>query len=175
MAHVVVGQAMSVIRIVGRCLQQREFIRVIHMCHLRICLLPPCLLLVSVVGRRFRVGVHLGGLWVGGLHVCRLHGVVRGAGCMEMGHYAWCVKMMDCTTLVGIIRNRICVWCAVVNTGQEQKTLQVSSGIQVGSPILDNASGDAGLADYLRWAPESWPIEAWECRVILSPFSRRGV
>ena len=45
------------------------------------------------------------------------------------------------------------------------KTLRTSSGVQVGSPILDNASGDAGLADYLRWAPRRWPIEAWECRL----------
>ena len=50
------------------------------------------------------------------------------------------------------------------------KTLRVRSGIQVGSPILDNASGNAGLADYLRWAPRSWPIEAWECWVLLSPY-----
>ena len=50
------------------------------------------------------------------------------------------------------------------------KTLRAGSGTQVGSPILDNASGDAGLADYLRWAPRSWPIEGWDCRVILSPY-----
>ena len=30
------------------------------------------------------------------------------------------------------------------------KSMRAGSGYQVGSPILDNASGDAGLADYLR-------------------------
>ena len=50
------------------------------------------------------------------------------------------------------------------------KLTRVSSGVQFGSPLVDNASGDAGLADYLRRAPRSWPVEAWECRVVLSPF-----
>ena len=49
------------------------------------------------------------------------------------------------------------------------KLLRASSGIQVGCPVVDNASGDAGLADYFRWAPRSWPVEAWECRAVLSP------
>ena len=53
------------------------------------------------------------------------------------------------------------------------KSLRAGSGIQVGSPIVDNASGDAGLADYLRWAPRSWPIEAWECRAVLTPFDKK--
>ena len=48
------------------------------------------------------------------------------------------------------------------------KAVKASSGTQVGCPVVDNASGDAGLADYLRWAPRSWPIEAWECRPIHS-------
>ena len=71
-------------------------------------------------------------------------------------------------TRIQVIRYLICVWCAD-NAREGTKTLQASSGIQVGSPILDNAPGDAGLADYLRWAPRSWPVEAWECRVVLSP------
>ena len=56
----------------------------------------------------------------------------------------------------------------------ETKTLRAGTGIHVGSSIVDNASGDAGLADNLRWATESWPIEAWECRVVLSPFVEKA-
>ena len=50
------------------------------------------------------------------------------------------------------------------------KTLRAGTGIQVGSPIVDNASGNASLADYLRWAPRRWPIEGWECRTVIKPF-----
>ena len=50
------------------------------------------------------------------------------------------------------------------------KSLRAGSGIQVGCPFLDNTPGNASLTDYLRWTPRSWPIEAWECRVILSPY-----
>ena len=53
--------------------------------------------------------------------------------------------------------------------GGGTKTLKASSGIKVGRPIVDNVPGSASLADYLRWAPRSWPMEAWECRVLHSP------
>ena len=49
------------------------------------------------------------------------------------------------------------------------KTLRASSGIKVGCRFLENPSGDASLADYLRSAPTSWPVEAWECRTIVYP------
>ena len=49
------------------------------------------------------------------------------------------------------------------------KTLKASTGIKVGSRFLDKPSGDASLADYLRSAPASWPVEAWECRTIVYP------
>ena len=66
--------------------------------------------------------------------------------------------------------------------GEGSKTPKVSSRIQVGRPIVEYEPGSASLADYLRWAPRSWPVEAWECRVVNSPnakmkkrFSQVGV
>ena len=53
--------------------------------------------------------------------------------------------------------------------GGGTKTLKASSGIQVGRPVVENVPGNASLADYLRWAPRRWPVEAWECRVVISP------
>ena len=52
--------------------------------------------------------------------------------------------------------------------GEGTKPLKVSSRIQVGAPIVENVPGNAILADYLRWAPRRWPIEARECRVVNS-------
>ena len=35
-----------------------------------------------------------------------------------------------------------------------------------------NTPGSARLVRYLRWAPQRWPIKAWECRVITCPWIR---
>ena len=52
--------------------------------------------------------------------------------------------------------------------GRGTKTSKSCSLLQVGRSIFGNVPGNARLADYLRWAPQSWPIEAWECRVVSS-------
>ena len=49
---------------------------------------PPLLGVFHVVGRPLGSGVHLVGLGVGCLHVCRVRRAVLGVGCMEMGHCA---------------------------------------------------------------------------------------
>ena len=139
-------------------------------CRRTISLLRPRLGVFHLSGRPLGSGVHLVGLGVGRLHVCRVRRVVPGCGLFAYGS--------------------LCMTCdshGVVNSGTgnsipnlrvvrrpersgRNKDVRAGSGIQVGSPILDNASGDAGLADYQRWAPRRWPIEGWECRVIWSPY-----
>ena len=49
------------------------------------------------------------------------------------------------------------------------KARKACTGIKVGSGFLNKPSGDASLADYLRSAPSSWPVEAWECRTVVFP------
>ena len=41
--------------------------------------------------------------------------------------------------------------------------------LEVGDLTVGNTPESASLANYLRWAPRSWPLEVWECRVIGSP------
>ena len=85
---------------------------------------------------------------------CRLRCVVRGVACMVTGHCALCATLVECTIRVGTIQTRICVWCADLNSGEERSRCGQVQGYGVGCPFLDNASGDAGLADCLRWAPK---------------------
>ena len=54
--------------------------------------------------------------------------------------------------------------------GQGTKTLKSSPLLQVGRLVVKNVPGSARLADYPRWAPKRWPVDAWECRVVNSPF-----
>ena len=52
---------------------------------------------------------------------------------------------------------------------QGTKLLPSSSLLQVGSPIVGNTPVIARLADYLRWTPRRWPVEAWERRYFTLP------
>ena len=63
-------------------------------------------------------------------------------------------------------------WNSCVGQGQGEGagTTTTSASIVegVGCPTLDNLSGSASLASYVRWAPEGVHVDSWECHTVIA-------
>ena len=142
--------------------------------HMTMCLHPLLWVVLVVVGRVWVVGYRCGV----GVH-CGLHCVVLVVVCGGMvacvgyawgegGRGGWAMEALSIRVLHTVqirVNTLTCVWSADLKYQGRMKTRR----LEVGSLTVGNTPEGASLANYLRWAPRSWPLEVWECRVIGSP------